>query len=500
MRWVIISVSDKTGIVEFAKRLLDFEFNILASSGTKKLLAENKIKCKSIDSITGFPEILSGRVKTLHPKIFGGILADREKHEHIEELQKFDIPHIDLVVCNLYPFEKQPGIENIDIGGVSLIRAAAKNYKYVTCVTNPAQYSIVLQELEKYGKIRYETQTQFAKTAFKLTSMFDSRIVEFLGDGMLNLTYEKAMDLRYGENPHQSAQMFVGGTSQSRLPTISIACAKKLQGKELSYNNIQDLDAALLIIKSFDSPMACVLKHLNPCGLALDEDMVSAYKKARAGDPVSSFGGIVGVNRHVTEELAQEITSTFIEAVIAPGYTDSARKVLGRKKNLRVLELPLDKELSAKTYKWIEGGILVQDSDILPDNYAEWEVVTKKKPLPQQYSAAKFAFKILRFLKSNSICITSSNQTLGIGVGQPNRVGALKIAINNMREFGFSPGNVALASDGFFPFRDSIDVAYSSGIKCIVQPGGSIRDKEVIDACNEHNITMLFTHRRHFLH
>ncbi|MCK4352091.1 bifunctional phosphoribosylaminoimidazolecarboxamide formyltransferase/IMP cyclohydrolase [candidate division WOR-3 bacterium] len=496
MKYALISVTDKIGISEFAKKLHELGFEILASRGTKKFLEKEGISCQSIEELTQFPEILSGRVKTLHPKIAGGILADRGNPSHLEELKKLDIPLIDIVVCNLYSFEEKPGIENIDIGGITLIRSAAKNYKYVTCITSKDQYPIVLDELKKYGSIREKTRLNFAKEAFLLTSRFDSLITQFLGKGILNLTYQKVSDLRYGENPHQQASLY----RKNSYKGLSLTSAIQLQGKELSFNNLYDLDTALSVIKSFTKPCACVLKHANPCGVAIGKNGLDAYKKAHSGDPLSSFGGIVGVNQKVDEKLASEITKTFIEALLAPAYTKEALELLKNKKNMRVLELPLNKELSSETLKWINGGILFQDNDIIEDNSAEWKVVTKRQPSKEEFEAAKFAFKVVRLTKSNSICIATANQTIGIGVGQPNRVGALEIAVNNMKIFGFTPQKAALASDGFFPFRDSIDLSYKAGIKCVVEPGGSIRDKEVIEACDEHNIAMLFTHIRHFRH
>ncbi|MDI6841056.1 MAG: bifunctional phosphoribosylaminoimidazolecarboxamide formyltransferase/IMP cyclohydrolase [bacterium] len=502
MRYALISVSDKSRLLEFARELNTLGFKIIASLGTQKILKEGGIESISVAEITGTPEILSGRVKTMHPKILGGILADRSNKTHLNELKELSIPPIDIVICNLYPFETAPGIENIDIGGVSLLRAAAKNYKWVTAVTNPNQYNRVIAELKANGEISENTRLEFAKKVFRLTSVFDSQVASFIGDTGINLTYEKVTDLRYGENPHQTASLYKTGGFGSPDPNslISVVNARQIQGKELSFNNIYDLNTALLIIKSFPSPCACILKHANPCGVGISEGVLDAYKKAYATDPVSSFGGIVGVNREVTAELANEITNTFIEAMIAPSYTDEAKEIVKKKKNMRVLQLPLNGKLSQKSLRWIEGGLLLQDNDVLPDNEADWEVVTKREPTPAELSASKFAFKVVRFIKSNAICIATQDRTVGIGAGQPNRIGALEIALSNMKRFNLSSEETALASDGFFPFRDSIDLAHKAGIKCIIQPGGSIRDNEVINACDEYRIAMIFTHRRHFTH
>ncbi|MDD5528575.1 MAG: bifunctional phosphoribosylaminoimidazolecarboxamide formyltransferase/IMP cyclohydrolase [bacterium] len=496
MSCAIISVSDKTGLVELAKTLQAKNIRILASGGTQKFLETNNIKCESTNTLTGFTDMVGGRVKTLNHKIFAGILADRSIPEHVSQLKELDIPLIDFVICNLYPFEEKPGIETIDIGGVTLMRASAKNYKSVTCITNPSQYPKAIEELNKSGSISESTRLEFAKEAFKVTSRLDSKVAEFMGDDSLRTNCEKVMQLRYGENPHQSAALYrtVGQNS------LDLTSARQLQGKELSFNNIQDINAVLLAIKSFTTPCICIVKHANPCGIATDKNITEAYKKAHSTDPTSSYGGIVGVNSEVTEELAKELTATFLEAVIAPSYTDKAKEILTSKKNLRVLELPLDKPLSKTAYLCVEGGFLVQDSDVIPDTEEKWEVVTKAKPTPDEMEAAKFAFKAVRFMKSNSICVARKDMTIGLGAGQPNRVGSVKIAIENAKHFGFDMKNATMASDGFFPFNDSITVAAEAGIKCIVQPGGSIRDQESIDECNKLGISMIVTHCRHFRH
>ncbi len=513
MKLCLISVSDKQGIVEFARELIKYNFEIITSSGTSKLLKEKNIPVKEISEFTGSPEMLGGRVKTLHPLISGGILADRERDK--EDINKYNIKPIDLVVCNLYPFVEKPCIENIDIGGVTLIRACAKNYKYTTCCTSKDQYPQILKELKEFGEILQTTRLEFAKKAFVITSNLDSKIGEFfegstgkmpvLPDDTLTLNlpdgsqdYKKIQELRYGENPHQSARLYE--KIDNRQDACSITKAKKLWGKELSFNNIYDLDTALAIIKDFNKPCVCILKHANPCGVAVSDNVFDAYKKAHKTDPVSSFGGIVGVSRTVDDKVASEINKTFIEAVLAPSYTETALEILKKKRNIRILEINLDGELEKETYRWINGGLLVQDNDILHDDESEWKVVTKREPTKEEWSAMAFAFKVVKFVKSNGICIATSSETLGIGVGQPNRVGALKIAINNMKDFNFTPENAALASDGFFPFKDSIDEAHKAGIRAIIEPGGSIRDQEVIDAADGHNIVMVCSNRRHFRH
>lgn len=506
MKYALISVSDRTGILEFAKKLRELEFQIIGTSGTREFLKSNGINCKSISALTGFPEILGGRVKSLHPKIFGAILADRENKSHLEDVKKLNIPLIEIVVCNLYPFDSAPGIENIDIGGVTLIRAAAKNYRYVTCVTSPGQYEKVIGEIEKNGKVLESTRFEFARKAFELTSSFDFRVGSFLardkpscyiGEERLNLGYERVMELRYGENPHQKASLYkeVGHRG------LSVIDAVKLQGKELSFNNFYDLDAALSVVKSFDESCVCILKHATPCGVAIGDSVVEAYKDAYRADTISPFGGIVAFNREVDKVTAEEITKIFISAVIAPGYANEAMEVLARKKNMVVLELSEGGEFGPTSFRWIEGGLLLQESDVFPDDTSEWEVVTKRKPTDKELKAMEFGFKVVKFVKSNAVIITTDKMTLGIGGGQPNRVGALEIAIQNMKKFGLTRENPnAVASDGLFPFRDSVDLAAKEGIKAVVQPGGSIRDQEVIDACNEHGIAMVFTHKRHFRH
>jgi phosphoribosylaminoimidazolecarboxamide formyltransferase/IMP cyclohydrolase len=497
MRSVLISVSERTGVVEFAQELKKLGFNIIATGGTRKFLESNEIKCKSISEVTGFPEILSGRVKTLHPKILGGILADTQNLDHVREVEKLGIPLIEIVVCNLYPFINNPEIENIDIGGITLIRAAAKNYKSVTCVTHPAQYSTVIEELTQYGKVSEKTRLNFACEAFKLSSQFDTHIVNFLSTNILTLSYEKVKDLKYGENPHQTSVLY----KESTYKGLSLVDAVKLQGKELTFNNYYDLDAALSIVKSFDELCVCILKHATPCGVAVGDSVLEAYKLAYRCDTISPFGGIVASNREIDETTAKEIAKTFMTAILAPKYTNKAKEVFAKKKNLVLLELDMSKDLASTETRWINGGLLVQDSDISSEDTSKWETVTNRKPTADELKAMKFGVKVVKFVKSNAVIVTTDKMTLGIGGGQPNRVGALEIAFQNMKKFGLTKEEPKVViSDALFPFRDSIDVTAKEGVKAVIQPGGSIRDQEVIDACNEHGIAMVFTHRRYFKH
>lgn len=496
MGYAIVSVYFKRGVLRLAKIFIKHDIGIIATGNTEKYLKNHGIPCKSVEEITGFSEILSGRVKTLHPCIFAGILANRENPEHLKEIKKFNFPLIDFVVVNLYPFEKKPCIENIDIGGVSLLRAAAKNWKWVTAVSSIDDYSLVVEELNKNGNIGKETRMKLAKKTFSLTSRIDSKIRGWIGREKFIPAWEKVQQLRYGENPHQEGILY----RDIDYNGLTILNAKKWQGKKLSFNNIYDLDTALRIMASFEEPLCCILKHTSPCGVAREKSLFDAYTKARSADPISSFGSIVGFNREVDEKLAREITKTFVEAVLAPKYTTRARETFRRKKNLRILELPLRGGLSLYDLRCINGGILWQDNDIFPDDESKFSVVTKRIPGSEEMEALKFANRIVRFLKSNAICIGTSDMTVGIGQGQPNRVDSLKIALSNKKKFGFNKGVFGIASDGFLPFRDSIDVAATSKIRAIIQPGGSIRDKEVIDACNEQGIAMVFTGKRHFRH
>ncbi|RKZ21110.1 bifunctional phosphoribosylaminoimidazolecarboxamide formyltransferase/inosine monophosphate cyclohydrolase [bacterium] len=515
----LISVYEKKNVVNLARFLRDMGVEIISTGGTYKLLKEKGIDVINLSDYTGFPEILDGRVKTLHPKVFGGILALKENGAHMATLEEFGISKIDLVVVNLYPFERayrmrrpeEELIELIDIGGVSLIRAAAKNYRECVVVTSPEQYDVLMEEMrERDGKVSLLTRMKFAREAFRLTSHYD-RIIEgfFAGilgkkeeekefPGVLTLNFAKVMDLRYGENPHQRACLYrEEGTGFS--PILS---AYQHHGKQLSFNNILDADAAFSLVLEFEEPCACIVKHHGPCGVGRADNILDAFRKAYLADPTSAFGGIIALNRTLTLEVANEITSSFFEVVIAPAYEEEALNTLKKKKNLRILEVPLDEYKKEHFYdmRKIRGGLLVQDADWEEDDPSMWEVVSDREPTRREWEALKFAWKVVKWVKSNAIVLAIQDRTLGIGGGQPSRVDAVELAIKKAHSQGHYTGGTALASDGFFPFRDSIDLAAEAGVTAVIEPGGSIRDREVIDAANEHDIALVFTKKRHFRH
>lgn len=520
----ILSVSDKTGIVEFAKGLIEFGYIIYSTGGTLKSLLDAGINAVSISELTAFPEILEGRVKTLHPAVFAGILAKRNSIEHLSTLEKHNLSLIDLVAVNLYPFEKvtknpdislETAIENIDIGGPSILRAASKNFFDVTAVVDPLDYTMIINEMRaNNGEISIKTRAELVLKVFKHTSHYDSVIAEYLSKTemfkdsqssavvpsetkfpeKINISFNKVQDLRYGENNHQKAAFYVDPNCNE----TSIAKAKQLHGKELSYNNICDLETALEFVKEFQKPAAVILKHANPCGAAIGEKIASAYKKALACDPVSAFGGIIGLNRNVDEETAKEISTIFTEAVIAPSYSGEALNILKQKKNIRLLETGnFTPAYPSLLYKGIVGGMLVSDRDVEDTPTSAWKVVTEKKPTQEDLEALEFAWKVVKWVKSNAIVFTGKDYTIGIGAGQMSRVDSVKIAVMKAQS---SLKNSYLGSDAFFPMRDGIDEAAKAGVKAIVQPGGSIKDEEVIKAANEHGIIMLFTGIRHFRH
>ncbi|NLW24244.1 MAG: bifunctional phosphoribosylaminoimidazolecarboxamide formyltransferase/IMP cyclohydrolase [Clostridia bacterium] len=509
MKRALISVSDKTGLVEFARKIAELGWEIVSTGGTARTLEEAGIKVTEISRVTDFPEILDGRVKTLHPKVHGGILA-KNTPEHFQVLKEQGIVPIDLVVVNLYPFQQtiaRPGvsldeaIENIDIGGPTMVRAAAKNYQRVAIVVNPQKYGEILSELEEKGEISIATRERLALEAFQHTAQYDAAIANYLAGKFTNEQFpeqyivvgQKKQDLRYGENPHQKAAFYVfPGNTQG-----TIAGARQLQGKELSYNNIVDIEAAWTLVQEFEQPAACIIKHTNPCGTALGENLVEAYQRALAADPVSAFGGIIGLNRQVDKETAEKIAETFMEAVVAPGFAPDALEVLKKKQNLRLLEIEPVQEQSEYWLEKVSGGFLVQDLDKKTVNLEELQVVTEKKPTAAELEELLFAWKVVKHVKSNAIVVTKDRQTIGVGAGQMNRVGAANIAF---KQAGEKVQGAVLASDAFFPFRDTVDAAAKAGIKAIIQPGGSIRDEESIQACNEHGITMVFTGVRHFKH
>lgn len=511
----IISVSNKEGIVEFAKELNNLKIEILSTGGTATLLKNNGIEVNLVSNYTKFPEMMNGRVKTLHPFIHGGILALRENKKHIKEVRKHGIKLIDMVVVNLYPFEAtiskenvslEEAIENIDIGGPTMVRSAAKNHENVAVVVNPERYDEIIMELkENKNNLSKETCSKLAVEAFLHTGRYDAIISNYLHKKylpttkfpkILNLTFEKVQELRYGENPHQQAAFFRGFDKEK----LTVANAIQLHGKQLSFNNYIDLDAALEIVKDFEKPTASVIKHTNPCGVACADNISEAYIKAHATDPLSAFGSIVGLNRKIDEDLANEIKKHFVECVIGPDYDEEALEILKKKKNLRLLKTnkPIVKdEITEDRLMMISGGILVQTNDFPEIKKEDLKVVTKKEPTDEEIKALLFGWKVSRHIKSNSVLLAKDEQTIGIGAGQMSRIDAMKIAA---RKAGNKAKGSVLASDAFFPFRDVVDEAAKIGVTAIIQPGGSIRDKESIDAANEHGISMVYTGVRLFKH
>ncbi|MSQ80247.1 MAG: bifunctional phosphoribosylaminoimidazolecarboxamide formyltransferase/IMP cyclohydrolase [Candidatus Methylopumilus sp.] len=512
----LISVSNKKGIIEFAKVLLKYNIEILSTCGTAKLFIDNNIPVIEVSDYTGFPEMLDGRVKTLHPKIHGGILGKRDNDKHLEIMTKSNIPLIDLVVVNLYPFEAtiskencplSEAIENIDIGGPAMIRSSAKNYHGVAVVTDVADYKIIEDTLSKNdGAINLELRFSLAKKAFEHTANYDSAISNYLNGlntnknlaypNKLNLTFNKKIDLRYGENPHQSASFYVDEISNIG----SLASFKQLQGKELSYNNLNDADTAWECVKSFKFPSCVIVKHANPCGVGSSKDLLDAYKKAFSTDPTSSFGGIIACNVPLDKNTATQIITQFVEVVIAPSYDSESLKIFESKPNIRLLEVALDNNFNSIELKKIGGGLLVQSPDDFNIDINNCKIVSKLKPNEEQMSDMLFAWRVAKFVKSNAIVFCKNNQTLGIGAGQMSRVDSTKIASIKAKNVNLDLTNSVVASDAFFPFRDGIDVLAAAGAKCVIQPGGSLRDEEVISAADELGIVMLFTGYRHFRH
>jgi phosphoribosylaminoimidazolecarboxamide formyltransferase / IMP cyclohydrolase len=519
-RLALLSVSDKTGIVELARQLVANQFEIISSGGTAKTLQSAGITVIKVSDYTGSPEILGGRVKTLHPRIHGGILARQDLPEDLSELEANQIRPFALVVVNLYPFKQtiaQPNvtvaeaIEKIDIGGPTLIRAAAKNYQYLTVLCDPAQYEPYLAEyLQSNGSVSLEFRQRMAGYAFAHTNSYDQAISAYfaqlnqsptsegnLGDNLgenYSISGTKVQSLRYGENPHQPAAWYQTGSVPSGWAT-----AQKLQGKELSYNNLVDLEAARRIISEFEpsEPAAAVLKHTNPCGAAISSTLAAAYEKAFNADSVSAFGGIVALNQTIDAATAAALTKTFLECVVAPGCDPAAQEILAAKSNLRILLLPDLATGQPETIKAIAGGFLVQASDDQIENPDQWQIVTNKQPTPEQIAEMLFAQKLVKHVKSNAILVSRDRTTLGIGAGQMNRVGSVKIALE---QAGSKAQGGVLASDGFFPFDDSVRTAAAAGISAIIQPGGSMRDQDSIAAANELGIVMVLSGTRHFLH
>ncbi len=508
----LISVSDKTGIVELAKELVKLGIEIISTGGTAKTLEESGIKVIGISEITGYPECLDGRVKTLHPNIHGGLLAVRDNQVHMNKLRELGIETIDLVVVNLYPFRKtiekegvehHEAIENIDIGGPSMLRAAAKNYKYVTVVVNPSDYQKVLEEINDKGNTTEATRFELAAKVFSHTASYDTLIGNYLWEkaGLpkypetVTMTFEKVQDLRYGENPHQAAAYY----REMKAAGGSIAAAIQLHGKELSFNNINDANAALETLKEFEEPAAVAVKHANPCGVGVGSSLYEAYIKAYEGDPISIFGGIIALNREVDASTASEIGKIFVEIVIAPAFSKEALNILTGKKNIRIMQLKdiFHKPTTDIDIKKVGGGLLIQDADWQDFDSADIKNVTDRKPTEKEMQDMLFAWKIVKHVKSNAIVVAKDGMTLGIGPGQTNRIWSADMSLQRSGE---KAKGAVIASDAFFPFGDVVTAAAKAGISAIIQPGGSVRDQESIDECNKTGIAMIFTGMRHFKH
>ncbi|AVQ11986.1 Bifunctional purine biosynthesis protein PurH [Leptospira santarosai] len=508
IRRALISVSDKSGIVEFAQFLNRNDVEIISTGGTLKLLKDNGIEAIAIDDYTGFPEILDGRVKTLHPKVHGGLLGVVSNPAHKQKMEELKIPKIDLVVVNLYPFLKtvskpevrlEEAIENIDIGGPSMIRSAAKNYKHTLVLTDPSDYKEV-QTLISSGGISEEAAASYMRKAFSHTAMYDTAISSWFnkraGDvfpDILNLSFLKKQKLRYGENPHQAASFYE--------PLFVKSDFSPLQGKELSFNNMLDFDAAFHISSLLPENTVCIIKHLNPCGIAYADDPLEAFQLARRTDPISAFGGVIGIKGIVNGELATVITENFVEGVIAQKFAPDALEIFSKKPNIRLIEIEDFKEaLDELDLRPIHHGLLIQDRDYTTITEKDLKVVTKKQPTPDDIRGLMFAWSCVRFIKSNAIVYTEENATLGIGAGQMSRVDSVQLGANKALNVGLSVVGSYVASDAFFPFRDGIDALAKAGAKAIIQPGGSVRDAEVIQAADEHGLVMIFTGMRHFRH
>jgi phosphoribosylaminoimidazolecarboxamide formyltransferase/IMP cyclohydrolase len=510
----LITVSDKRGVVEFARGLVDIGVEIVSTGGTAKFLATNGIESRAIDDYTGFPEILDGRVKTLNPRIYAGLLAVRDKPEHVATLNEHRIEPIDLVCVNLYPFEQTAGrrgvpeaevIENIDIGGPTLIRAAAKNHAFTAVVTTPESYDAVLEELRAAdNKLSMRTREALALEAFTYTACYDAAISEWFGKreedfpGVLVRAYEKVLDLSYGENPHQRAAYYASAGSRTHL----LSMVGKLHGKELSFNNLLDLDSARRLLEEFEVPAAVIVKHNNPCGCAVGTDVVDAFDKALAADPVSAFGGIVCFNREIDVALAVKLNAMFLELVFAPSYSEEALEILRSKQNIRLLhnEEKRGAPITEQDQKRVRGGVLVQDRDVDLELRDEMQVVTDRKPSEQEWGELLFAWKVCKHVRSNAIVFGRNLGTVGIGAGQMSRVDSVRIAIDKAKAVGLRLHGAVMASDAFFPFADGPELAFEAGIKAVIQPGGSKNDQATIEACDRASAAMVFTSRRHFRH
>lgn len=523
IRRALLSVSDKTGVVEFAKALSQRGVELLSTGGTAKLLADSGLKVTEVSDYTGFPEMMDGRVKTLHPKVHGGILGRRGTDDAI--MQEHSIQPIDMVVVNLYPFAQtvakpnctlEDAVENIDIGGPTMVRSAAKNHKDVAIVVNSDDYGRIIEELDNHdNSLNWSTRFDLAIKAFEHTAAYDSMIANYFGELVapyygdttqpsgrfprtLNLNFIKKQDMRYGENSHQDAAFYI----EEDPKEASIATATQIQGKALSYNNIADTDAALECVKSFTDPACVIVKHANPCGVAIGNNINAAYDRAFKTDPTSAFGGIIAFNRMLDRATAEAIIERqFVEVIIAPSVTSDALSILATKQNVRVLTCgEWTKPIAGLDFKRVNGGLLVQDRDLGMVEQDDLRVVTKRQPTEREFKDALFCWKVAKFVKSNAIVYAKNDMTVGIGAGQMSRVYSAKIAGIKAADEGLEVAGCAMASDAFFPFRDGIDAAAAVGVTCVIQPGGSIRDNEVIDAANEHGIAMIFTNMRHFRH
>ncbi|MFZ5558360.1 MAG: bifunctional phosphoribosylaminoimidazolecarboxamide formyltransferase/IMP cyclohydrolase [Pseudomonadota bacterium] len=517
IKQALISVSDKTGLIEFARGLRKLNVGILSTGGTARALGEAGIEVTEVGAYTGFPEMLDGRVKTLHPKIHGGILARRDLDEHVAALGRAGIPTIDLVVVNLYPFARtvaregcslDEAIESIDIGGPSMVRGAAKNFRHVAAVTDPADYAALLAEMESSGgALALETRYRLARKAFSHTAAYDGAISNYLTatglDGtrapfpeQLNLSFTKVQDLRYGENPHQSAAFY----RELRVVPGALAGYRQVQGKELSYNNIADADAAWECVKTFDEPACVIIKHANPCGVAVGSGPLQAYQRAFTTDPTSAFGGIIAFNRALGRDAAEAVAQQFVEVVIAPDVDPAAAAVLAGKENVRLLVVPAGPERDTLDLKRVGGGVLAQSPDALNVEASQLRTVTQRQPTPSQLKDLLFAWRVAKYVKSNAIVFCGGGQTLGVGAGQMSRVDSARIASIKAQNAGLELKGSVVASDAFFPFRDGLDVVADAGAVAVIQPGGSLRDEEVIAAADERGIVMVFTGVRHFRH
>jgi phosphoribosylaminoimidazolecarboxamide formyltransferase / IMP cyclohydrolase len=512
----LVSVSDKSGVVDFARALAALGIQIISTGGTAQLLAREGVAVSEVSAHTGFPEMLDGRVKTLHPKIHGGLLARRDDPAHMSALKGAGIPTIDLLVVNLYPFQAtvadpdcrfDDAVENIDIGGPAMLRAAAKNHAGVAVVVDPADYQRVLEEIHSSGKVSDATRFELAKKVFAHTSAYDGAIANYLSSldsqrkrgeypDTLSLQFRKLQDLRYGENPHQSAAFY----RDDRPAPGSLASFRQIQGKELSYNNLADADAAWECVKSFAEPACVIVKHANPCGVAIGETLLEAYNKAFATDPTSAFGGIIAFNRALDAPAAEAVGKQFAEVVVAPRLEPWVKDIFSRKANVRVLEIPLAHDVQRHDYKRIGGGLLVQTTDFHPVEKKTLKVPTKKQPTESQWSDLLFAWRVAQYVKSNAIVFCGGGATLGVGAGQMSRVDSARIASIKAENAGLKLAGSVVASDAFFPFRDGLDVVVKAGAVAVIQPGGSVRDDEVIAAADQHDIAMVLTGSRHFRH